>query len=373
MASRKRAFKKRTPPVGSGPGTLMIPAGLPPPRIRVMHYTADELVERDIPRASEIRPYIQQTGVTWIDVQGLGDEKVIREIGEIFSMHPLALEDVVNIPQRPKTVEYPQHQLYVSRMVSLIATHEPNVKQLDLDQVSIFLGRNYVLTFQEDYGDVLDPVRQRIRTGTQIRRVGADYLAYAVIDTIIDNYYPVLEYYSERVVSLEDEVLAQPSPQHLKDFNRIKRDLLSLRRGIWPQRDAINVLIRDECPLISTEVRVFLRDCYDHCVQLGDALETYRELAAGLLNTYLSALSNRTNEIMKMLTIISSIFIPLTFIVGIYGMNSEHIPELQSRWFYPLILLVMALIAGGMLLYFRKAGWLGRPTRRHSTDNGNSA
>jgi magnesium transporter len=346
------------------PGTLIIPAGLPAPRIRVMHYSADSLVERNIPRTSEIRPYIQQPGVTWIDVQGLGDERIIREIGEIFSMHPLALEDVVNIPQRPKTVEYPQHQLYVSRMVSLVPTSEPSVQLLDLDQVSIFLGRSYVLTFQEDYGDVLDPVRQRIRTGAQVRRLGPDYLAYAVIDTIIDNYYPVLEYYSERIVSLEDEVLTDAHPERLKDFNQIKRDLLSLRRGIWPQRDAINVLIRDECRLISPEVRVFFRDCYDHCVQLGDSLETYRELAAGLLNTYHSAVSNRTNEIVKMLTIVSSIFIPLTFIVGIYGMNSEHIPELKSRWFYPLILLLMAAIAGGMLLYFRMAGWIGRSGKR---------
>lgn len=229
---------------------------------------------------------------------------------------------------------------------------------LDVEQVSIFFGRNFVLTFQERHGDVLDPVRKRIRSKKgPMRTMGPDYLAYAIIDTIIDGYSPVLEQYGEYLEGLEARVVANATPKMLDRINRMKRNLLTLRRGIWPQRDAINVLIRDDCPFVTDPVKVFLRDCYDHCVQVADVLETFRETAGSLLSTYLSAIGNKQNEVMRMLTIMASIFIPLTFMAGIYGMNFEEMPELKNRDAYPILLGVMFLTAVGMLLYF-KLGWI---------------
>jgi magnesium transporter len=266
----------------------------------------------------------------------------------------LALEDVVNVPQRPKTETYDSHQLYISRMVRIGQQHD-----LTVDQVSIFFGKNFVLTFQQRHGDVLDSVRKRIRVKKgPMRTSGADYLAYAIIDTIIDGYYPVLEQFGEHLEALEARVVANATPAILDRINTIKRNLLVLRRGIWPQRDAINVMIRDDCPFVSEHVKVFLRDTHDHCMQVADVLETFRETAGALLSTYLSAIGNKQNEVMRMLTIMASIFIPLTFMAGVYGMNFEAMPELKSRYAYPLLLFVMAITAIGMLIYFKRLGWI---------------
>ncbi len=225
------------------------------------------------------------------------------------------------------------------------------------------LGRGYVLSFQERYGDVLDPVRVRIREGLgPMRASGADYLAYALLDTIVDGYYPVLEQVSDVLARLEERILTHPGPRSLNRLNRLKGLLVTLRRGIWPQREALNRLLRDGSPFISAEVRMYLRDTYDHAAQVVDVVDSHRELVAGLLNTYLSAVSNRTNDVMKLLTIMASIFIPLTFLAGIYGMNFEAMPELHTPWGYPALLGVMTLTALGMLYYFRRRGWLGEPS-----------
>ncbi len=352
-------FRKRHPPVGSKPGTLMINGHALPPRIRLMKYKLDHLEERDIAAVAELKDLIEEDSVCWIDVQGLGNEKVLRELGDLFSIHPLALEDVVNVPQRAKTECFEKHTLCITRMALM------GEDGIEPEQVSVFVGLNYVLTFQERSGDVFDPVRNRIRKGGAIiRSSGASYLAYTLLDAVIDGYYPILEVFGEKLEALEDEIMANPQPAILQEIHQAKRDLLAIRRAIWPQREAINALIRDENPLISDIVRVYLRDCYDHCVQIMDGVETYRELTGSLMDVYLSSVGNRQNEVMKVLTIMASIFIPLTFMAGLYGMNFENMPELHTPWAYPFLLATMVVVAIGMLLFFRRKGWLGGPPKR---------
>lgn len=349
-----KLFNKRLTKVGARPGTLVFDKEGVAPRIHVIRYTPEKVEERDVTTVDEIAEELAKEGIVWIDVQGLGDEKLIRAIGEQFAIHMLALEDVVNVPQRPKTETYETHQLYISRMFRL---GEGNA--LNSEQVSIFFGKNFVLTFQERYGDVLDPVRRRIRSKKgPMRRSGPDYLAYAIIDTIVDGYFPILELYGEHLEALEGRVVSNATQGMLNRINRIKRNLLLLRRGIWPQRDAINTLIRDDCPFLSDDVEVFLRDCHSHCVQVADVIETFRETTGGLLSTYLSAMGNKQNEVMRMLTIMASIFIPLTFMAGIYGMNFDEMPELRHPSAYPILLSTMAATAIGMLVYFKRLGWI---------------
>ncbi len=353
-------FKKKHPPVGSKPGTLMVHAHAEPPAIRVMKFKPDHLEEHEVVSVGELKGLLEANAVCWIDVQGLGDEQVLRKLADLFSIHPLALEDVVNVPQRPKVECFEEHTLCITRMALL------RDETIEREQVSIFIGPHYVLTCQERSGDVFDPVRNRIRQGGPvIRSSGPSYLAYALLDAVIDGYYPIMEMFGEKLEYFEDEIAANPQPAILHRIQQVKRDLLALRRAIWPQREAINTLIRDENPLITDAVRVYLRDCYDHCVQIMDAVETYRELAGGLMDVYLSSVGNRQNEVMKVLTIMASIFIPLTFLAGIYGMNFETMPELHYPWAYPLLLAVMAVLAAGMIWYFRHKGWLGgRPPAR---------
>jgi magnesium transporter len=319
-----------------------------------MKYGLDHLEEQDVPAVGELKGLLQDDAVCWIDVQGLGDEEVLREFADLFSIHPLALEDVVNVPQRAKVERFDKHTLLITRMALL------REQGIEPEQVSLFIGTNYVLTFQERAGDVFDPIRKRIRQGGPIlRSSGPSYLAYALLDAVIDGYYPVLEVFGESLEALEDEIVSNPHPAILHEIHQAKRDLLAMRRGIWPQREAVNALIRDENPLIADTVRVYLRDCYDHCVQIMDGIETYRELAGGLMDVYLSSVGNRQNEVMKVLTIMASIFIPLTFMAGIYGMNFENMPELHAAWGYPFLLAAMAVVAVGMIVYFRRKGWLG--------------
>lgn len=348
-------FRKRNPPVASQPGTFIVDSQAPPPRLHVMSYNLDGFDESDVSDAVGLAEKVKEERVTWIDVQGLGDEAVLRRIGDLFSIHPLALADVVNVPQRPKAEPYGEHIFFVARIPELAGG-----RRVDLEQLSLFVGRRYVLTFQERYGGILDPVRERIRLGKgPIRRLGADYLAYAVIDAVIDGYYPLLESFGDALEDLEDDALKAATNTVLRDVNRSRRSLVTLRRALWPQREAINALIREDSPMISDSVRPYLRDCYDHCMQISEVIESYREIAGGLTSTYLSALSNRTNEVMKLLTIMASIFIPLTFLAGIYGMNFEYMPELHAHYAYPLLLIVMVALAAAMISYFHRKGWIG--------------
>jgi magnesium transporter len=351
-------FRKRHPPVGSRPGTLAMSTEAVKPHVRVMQYGVDAVLEHEVPDIEELPGLLRDDRVTWLDIEGLGDEALLRRLGAIFQIHPLALEDIVNAPQRPKAEEYAEHLLLITRMARLI-----NAYDVDREQVAIFVGKSYVLTFQEHYrdGDVLDPVRQRIREGIgPIRNLGADYLGYALIDTIIDAYYPVVEALSERLEKLEDRILSGRSSQTVLDrLNRIKNDAIVLRRAMWPQLEALNRLQRDPTRFLSDEVRLYLRDTIDHCAQVVDVLDSSRELINGMLNTYLSLVSNKTNEVMKVLTIMASIFIPLTFVAGVYGMNFKHMPELGASWGYPASLVLMALMVIALLIFFRLRGWLG--------------
>jgi len=339
---------------GLPPGTIVAEEGAyVPDRIQVIHYSAESIDEAEVTSVAEIAAFREKPGVTWVNIEGLGNVAMIQELRELLGLHPLALEDALRTHQRPKADDYADNLYVVLRML-----HYQDV--VETEQVSMFLGGNYVVTFQEHPGDCLEPIRERLRKGKgQIRQQGADYLMYAIVDAIIDGYFPFLERVGEAVEELEDEVVVNPVPRTLNHVHGIKRDLLEIRRAIWPVREMINSLIRDENPLVGENTRLYLRDCYDHAIQVLDVIETYRELAGGLMDVYLSSVSNKMNEVMKVLTIIATIFIPLTFIAGIYGMNFKFMPELEWRWAYPAIWAIMAAITIGMLVLFRRAGWLG--------------
>ncbi|MEG3843207.1 magnesium/cobalt transporter CorA [Microcoleus sp. herbarium14] len=346
---------------GAPPGTLDLEPDAPPPEIVLIDYCETAATRAKLANPQETAAYLDTESVSWVDMLGLGNKETWRQMGEVFNLHVMAQEDVVNVPQRPKVVDYENHILIIAWMVMI----KPNSDNFHKEQVSFILGKHYLLTVQEepDY-DCFGPVRDRIRKGQgSIRKHGADYLAYTLLDSIVDGFFPVLELYGERIEELEDEVVMHPTRKTLEKIYKIRRELLTLRRAIWPQRDAINSLIRDSSDLISPEVRIYLRDCYDHTVQVMDMVETYRELSSGLMDVYLSSVGNKMNEIMKLLTVISSIFIPLTFVAGIYGMNFNteksplNMPELNWYFGYPLCLGLMAAIAFGMVYFFWRRGW----------------
>jgi len=351
---------------GSLPGSLNIEADAPAPEIVLIEYDDTDFTRKLVATPEECIPYLETESVSWVDVQGLGNENILQRLGQVFKLHPLTLEDLVNIPQRPKIEDYDSQLVIIARMVM----PKEKADGFYSKQISFVLGKHYLLTLQEDpEHDYFKSIRMRIsRSKGIIRKQGVDYLVYTLLDTLIDGFFPVLEAYSEEIEALEDEVVANPSYQTLKKIYRVKRELLTLRRVIWPQRDAINILIRDGSELISDNVRVYLRDSYDHTIQVLDMVETYRELAAGLMDVYLSAVSNKTNEIMKFLTVISTIFIPLTFIVGVYGMNFNpeksplNMPELNWYWGYPVCWAVMLAIATGLVVFFWRRGWFKTST-----------
>ncbi len=346
---------------GSMPGTLSIEPDAPQPVIVLIDYNEHTATRLPVETPEECTPYLDTESVSWVDVKGLGSEDILKRLGAVFTLHPLVLEDIVNVPQRPKVEEYEEQLLMIAQMVML----RRSGKGFLSEQVSFVLGKHYLLTVQEEpENDCFTSVRERIRLnkGT-IRRHNADYLAYTLLDSIIDGFFPILERYGEEIEDLEDEVVIKPTRQTLEKIHKIKRDLLTLRRAIWPQRDAINSLIRDGSDLISDEVRIYLRDCYDHAIQVLDMVETYRELASSLMDVYLSSVSNHMNEVMKFLTIVSTIFIPLTFIAGVYGMNFNtekspfNLPELNWYWGYPLCWAMMIAIAAVLVVFFKRKGW----------------
>lgn len=354
-------FKKKHTKVGARPGTLVIPKESPPPKITSIHYSATEHRITSVDSVEELTEAFNENEVTWVDIQGFGDRSIMRKLGTMFNLHPLLLEDIVNVPQRPKSEPYDDQLLVIVRMVRLEDDEQTGEPKVDMEQVSMVIAKNYLITFQEKHGDILDPVRKRLIANKGIiRKRGPDYLAYVIADTIIDGYYPVLEVVGDHLESLEGVVIDNPSPAVLGELNRLKNQLINLRRAIWPQREAINELVRGDHNMISDEVGVYLRDTYDHCIQTSEVAEMYREMVTGLMNTYLSSVANRTNEVMKVLTIMASIFIPLTFMAGIYGMNFEHMPELKYEYSYAILWAAMAAVVVGMLAFFWRKGWIGR-------------
>lgn len=352
QSSPKEFYHQR----GSIPGTIIVDQNAPPPRIFLIDYNQTEILHKEFETPEECTAYIEKESVSWVDVQGLGNVDILQRLGKVFDLHPLVLEDVVNVAERPKLEDYEEQLLIIARMV----VPKEKICGFYSEQVSFVLDKNYLLTVQEEQQhDCFEGVRSRICYNKGIiRKHGADYLAYALLDAVVDGFFPVLERYGERLEELEEEVMFNPDRQTLQKIYQIRRELLQLRRAIWPQRDVINSLIRDGYELISEEVRIYLRDCYDHTVQVMDMVETYRELASGLMDVYLSAVNNKMNEVMKLLTVVSTIFIPLTFVAGVYGMNFEHMPELKFPWGYPICLAAMVAIAVGLLFLFWRRGWL---------------
>ncbi|RYD85174.1 MAG: magnesium/cobalt transporter CorA [Verrucomicrobiaceae bacterium] len=352
---------------GSSPATLVpkeTSLGIPP-ELRVTEYGPDFLEERKLSSVAELPDIVPDRKMCWIEMDGLGDVEALRALGKKYGLHPLALEDTLNTGQRPKVEAYEDHLFIIAQMV-----YRDKELQMCGEQVSIFLGPGFLITIQEEpHNDVFDPVRERLRSGRGfIRKQGSDYLGYALLDSIIDHIFPVLEAVGDSIEELEDEILEKPTkecPQRLHEYKRI---LMHLRRFVWPERDVISSLLHDDTGLISKQTKVYLRDCYDHTVQIMDLIESYRDVVSGLMEMYLSMVGMRTNEVMRVLTVISAIFIPLTFIAGVYGMNfaSEadgrkmpwNMPELYSPYGYVACILLMAIIAIAQLVYFKRKGWL---------------
>jgi magnesium transporter len=361
---RRPRIQRRTAP-GASPGTVTVDPSSPRPRIHVLAYGPDHFVEREIKSLDDIRQFVGKYPVTWVNVDGLGDVDTIRKLGEIFGLHRLVMEDMVNVHQRPKVDPYEQQLYIVARMVTPVELL--GKEHLGTEQLSLYLGANFVLTVQEEPGDCWDPVRERIRRRVgRIRTAGPDYLTYALLDAAIDAYFPVLEYYGDRLDELEEAVLHHGADRVIDRMHEVKGDLLLLRRTIWPHREALAELARESTPAVTEPTRVYLRDCYDHVIQLLDLVEIYREVATDLRDVYMSAVSNRINETMRVLTMIATVFLPLSFIAGVYGMNFRtdaspwNMPELLWPWGYAFALALMAATTLGMLTFFRRQGWVGR-------------
>ncbi len=360
VGRRIERIRRHTMP-GALPGTLTPRPGSTSPDLRVIAYGSERMLERTLTSTDELSGLLDEWQVSWIDVDGLGDVPMLDRIAKILDLHPLALEDVLSSHQRSKVEQYEDYKYIVVRMADI------QDGQLVTEQLNIFLGERYVATFQErPGGDCLGPIRDRIRKNRgRIRTSGTDYLAYALIDAVIDNYFPLIERYGDELEQIEAEVIASPSRSTPARILGSRHDLMQFRRAIWPLREALNALLHDEAKLITAETRVYLRDCYDHTIQLIDMVETYREIASGLMDVYLSSVSNRMNEVMKVLTVIATIFIPLTFVSSIYGMNFDphvsrwNMPELDWYYGYPFALGLMLAITIGLLFFFRRKGWLG--------------
>lgn len=323
--------------------------------ITVFDYKDDSFQERTITDIRDCLPYRDTDTVTWINIDGLHDTEALKLLNDHFGIHLLVQEDIVNTYQRPKVEDFGDYLFIVMHMLS-----SPGEGfHIQSEQLSLVLGRNFVISFQEIPGDVLDPVRERLRKGKgRIRAGGADYLAYALLDAVVDHYFLILEKFGELIEDLEEDLLDHPSPDHLRQTHRCKREMILMRRTVWPLRELVGYLERAETPLIQAKTGPFLRDVYDHTVQVAEAVETFRDMLTGLQDLYLSSISNRMNEIMKVLTIAAVVFAPLTFIAGIYGMNFEFMPELGWRYGYPAVWAVMLITTLGMVAFFRKRKFL---------------
>jgi magnesium transporter len=351
-----RMIKKVSTTIGLPPGTV-IHVGrkrVEKSRITVIDYDREHFEEKEVASVEECIPLRDKPTVTWINVDGIEESGVIERLGECHGVHPLVLEDVVNTSQRPKMEDLGDYLFLVVKML-----YFDEEDRIVAEQVSLILGPNFVLSFQERPGDVFESIRNRIRNAKgRVREMAADYLAYALLDSIVDHYFIILERLGERIEAMEEELVDDPTPQTLQTIHTLKREMIFLRKSVWPLREEISGLVRADSPLIQESTAIYLRDVYDHTIQVIDTVETFRDMVSGMLDIYLSSVSNRMNEVMKVLTIIATIFIPLTFIAGIYGMNFQHMPELGWRFGYFGVLGIMALIFVLMVIYFKRRSWL---------------
>lgn len=340
---------------GNEPGKVFFDVSANPSNLTLIEYNKNNFYSYVDTNPENCISCLTNDLISWADIEGLGSEEILTKVAEVFNLHPLVLEDVVNIPQSPKLEDYKEQLLIILHCVKLNA----NQKGFFSEQFSFVLGKNYLLTFQEDKESDFDNIKKRIEiNGGKARKLGADYLMYLLLDSIIDSYFPVLEHYGERIEHLEEKIILKASQKTFNDIYRIKRELLALRRFIWPLRNLFNELIKEESKLISSNVYTYLRDCYYHTIQLLEILETYRELISSLMDVQISIMSHKMNEVINLLTIISTIFIPLTFIAGVYGMNFKYMPELEWPWGYFVCLGFMLLIALILLFFFWRRGWL---------------
>lgn len=357
MHASRKFLKKRSIKAGLPPGSLVHIGETPAEAVSIelIGFSQETVEELKFSTVDECLPHLEGSGVTWVNVEGVHNVEIIRHLGNQFALHPLVLEDIVNTVQRPKIEDYDSYLFIVLRMLKPTGAGE-----FSSEQLSIILGPGYIFTFQEGLqGDVFDALRERIRSGKgKIRGMGADYLAYALIDAIVDSYFSVLEDLGERIVNLEEELTTMPDRSTLQIINEIKKEIIFLRKAVWPLREAVSFLERGDSALLSDATRVYFRDVYDHTVQVIDTVETYRDLLSGMFDLYLSSISNRTNEIMKFLTVIGTIFMPLTFLVGVYGMNFKHMPELEWHNGYFVLWGFMLALAVAMSIYFRRKQWL---------------
>jgi len=351
-------LKKRSAKAGLPPGSL-VHIGVKrvrKSRIRIMDFDESGLREKNRAALEECFPFKETESITWIDIEGLNNIAMLERLGECYRLHPLILEDILNTEQRPKLDDMEDYIYVVLKMIDF----DPAGREIISEQVSIVFGKNFVISLQEGReGDLFEPVRERLRGGKgRIRRQGADYLAYSLLDCIIDRYFLILEKLAEEIELLEENLISEPGPETLRQIHRLKREMIFLRKTIWPLREVIYGLEKSDSELVRPATKIFLRDIYDHTIQIIDTIETYRDMLSGMLDIYLSSVSNRMNQIMKVLTIIATIFMPLTFLAGVYGMNFKFMPELGWRWGYPLLLLFMLGVGVAMMIYFKRKKWL---------------
>jgi magnesium transporter len=349
-------FTKKSQKAGLAPGTLIYIGDQKEENLKthVINYGPHHCEEKSVPTIKECLSYVTAESVTWINITGVHDVKTIQELGELFGIHALVLEDVVNTTNRPKLDQYDDCVYILLKMLY----SEPASHLIKHEQISLILGAGYVISLQEVEGDVFDPIRERLKKGNgRIRTQGSDYLAYALIDTIVDNYFAVLEQIAEKIEDLQDQVIEDPDEDLLGVIQQLKHEMVFVRRSIWPMREIVTALIRDESKLIGENIDLYLRDLYDHTLQVIDSVDSLRDMLSGLMDVYLSSISNRMNQVIKVLTIMATIFIPLTFIAGIYGMNFKHMPELEWKWSYPLLWLLIITIFVGMITWLRRRKW----------------
>lgn len=348
-------FKRRIKKIGLPPGTLISNGKITPVKINVVDYDEANFVEKTNVSAMDCMPYLKSSATTWIDVRGISDVAMIQTLGKHFGLHPLLLEDIASAEQRPKLDDYKDNIFIVLRRLNCSA----NTSTVSDEQISIVLGKNYVITFHESDTDFFEPIKARLRKeNSSMRKMGADYLVYALVDIIVDHSFVVLEKVDQNYASLEDEIVSHPKKDTLQKIQRAKRDIIVLRKSVWPLREVISQFRRIESPLIKETTKFYMHDVYDHTIQAIDTIESLRDLAASMLEIYLSNINQRLNEIIKFLTMVSTVFCPLTFITGFYGMNFIHMPLLQSYWGLPLIVSLMLLVSGIMLHHFRKRKWI---------------
>lgn len=353
----QRLTKRASNKAGLPPGTLVHigEKKTEKAKITLIDYNETQFQEKEVKTIEECFPFKDMPTVSWINIDGLHEVDVIEKLGRHFDLHPLILEDIVNTEQRPKMEDFGSYVFIALKMLDYVQKEN----EISSEQVSLVLGSNFVISFQEREGDVFNPIRERIKNGKgRIRKMGADYLAYALVDSIVDNYFAILERFGEGIEDAEEDLVKMPTSGTLQSIHKLKREMIFLRKSVWPLREVVSGLERGETPLVHESTRVYLRDVYDHTIQVIDNVESFRDMVSGMLDIYLSSVSNRMNEVMKVLTIFASIFIPLTFIAGVYGMNFAFMPELGWRWSYPAVLVVMALAAAALLVYFRRKRWL---------------